>query len=137
MRKTFTTLGVLAGVVFAGTACHLQGKWKRVETDPPQALFPVDTLNLGHDQQYTALWEHQGRKHGSTGTYQYKRGTLSVAESGREPRDYGARLRWDGMLELTYSINGKDVTAILQRSPELEEKQPKDPETPPKETDKP
>lgn len=137
MIKRATTLSAFVTVALTGSACHLRGEWKRVGTEPPQAMFPVDTLTLGEDQHYTALWEHRGRKLGSTGTYRYHRGTLSVAESGRAPRDYKARRRLDGKLELTYSINGQDVTAILERSPTPKEKKPEPPEAPPAENAKP
>jgi len=125
-EKTRIIETVLAAVVVTASAggCNVRGNWKRVATDPPQAMFPLDRLALGDDHHYTAEWKHKGRKLGSTGTYRYRGGTLSIAESGRVPRDYNARVRLDGRLELTYTINGNHVTAILERDPRRDPKPP-------------
>ncbi len=118
MFKTLFFILTAAAISFTATGCSISGQWKRIATDPPQALFPVDHLTLDEDHQYTSRWERKGRKLASTGTYQYRGGKLSVAEYGRAPRDYGAHVRLDGKLELTYTINGQTITAILERYPE-------------------
>ncbi len=125
MTKTMTT--IIAGLaVSVATGCSVSGSWKRVATDPPQAMFPLESLDLDDNHNYTARWKHKGRKFGSTGTYQYRHGTLSIAESGRAARDYDARLRLDGKLELTYTINGNTITALLERKPQHHENQKQD-----------
>lgn len=107
-------LPLMAMISLVG-GCSVTGTWKRVTTDPPNALFPVDDLLLDRDGNYNARWEHEGRKYGSYGTYEFRGGELIVAQAGSMPRAYGARIRLDGKLELTVSVNGDSVRAVLER----------------------
>ena len=95
--------------------CGVTGTWKRVTTDPPNAPFPVDDLRLDRNGDYSARWKYKGRVLTSHGTYEYRRGELIVAQSGSMPRTYGASLRFDGKLELTYTASGDSIKAVLER----------------------
>jgi len=101
-------------VVLIG-GCSVSGTWKRVATDPPNAPFPVDDLFLGDDGSYQARWKHDGRQYGNHGTYEYAGGELAVAQYGMSPQKYGARLRLDGKLELTLTVNEHTIKAVMER----------------------
>lgn len=133
MTRTLLTMLAVAAIPGLATGCSISGEWKRIATDPPQAMFPVDRLTLDNDHRYTSRWEQKGRKLASTGTYQYQRGKLSVAEYGRAPRDYGAHVRLDGKLELTYTVNGETITALLERNTKPKPVSKKEPEKGPSE----
>jgi len=95
--------------------CSVTGTWKRVTTDPPNAPFPVDDLLLDAEGNYSAQWEHEGSKRASYGTYEFRGGELIIAQAGSMPRAYGARVRLDGKLELTYTVYGDSIKAVLER----------------------
>ncbi len=122
----------LAVIALVG-GCSVTGTWKRVTTDPPNAPFPVDDLLLDSDGNYTARWEYQGRSCGSYGTYEFRGGELIVTQTGAMPRTYGARVRFDGKLELTYTVNEDSIKAVLERQilpkeePAAQERQPEAP----------
>lgn len=104
---------LLPVALFGG--CTVTGTWERVSTEPPNVPFPVDELTLSADRTYTARWEHDGREYYSSGTYEHRHGKLRIAESGRMPREYGARIRFDGRLELSMPVNKDAVKAVLRR----------------------
>ncbi len=106
---------VLVLMILPVGGCGVTGTWKRVTTDPPNAPFPVDDLRLDRDGNYSARWKYKGRVLASHGTYEYRGGELIVSQSGSMPRSYGARLRFDGKLELTYAASGDSIKAVLER----------------------
>lgn len=84
--------------------------------DPPGAPFPLNSITLDRDHKYTASWMLEGRRQTTTGRYKWNGSTLEVASPGSLPRKYGARLRLDGKLVMTYVHGDARLTAILQRT---------------------
>lgn len=99
------------------TGCQVSGTWTVAEVDPPGAGFPLQQLVLDPNRNYSALWTEDGEKKGSYGQYRWNGYQLKVAQAGRDPRTYGARLGLDGKLRMTYREDDQSVTALLTRRP--------------------
>ena len=103
------------GLALTTVGCSLAGSWRTVSLDPPGAPFPVDTITLDRDNNYTATWTWDGARRTTTGRYKWNGSTLEVAPPGSLPRKYGARLRADGKLVMTYMHGDAKLTATLER----------------------
>ena len=110
-RGTILTFLSAMGTV----GCRVSGTWTMDAVDPPGASFPLHQLVLDPNQGYSALWTENGKQKGSSGQYRWNGYQLKVAQAGRDPRTYGARLGLDGKLRMTYRENDQSVTATLIR----------------------
>ncbi len=112
-RRTIPMFLAAMGTV----GCQVSGTWTMDAVDPPGAGFPLQQLVLDPNQNYSALWTEDGKQKGSSGQYRWNGYQLKVAQAGRDPRTYGARLGLDGKLRMTYRENDQSVMAILIRRP--------------------
>ena len=117
MRRIATTLIALGGAVALG-GCSIAGSWRVVSTEPPGAPFPVAVLTLDPNNTYTATGSNDARPRTTTGQYRWNGSRLDVLETGKVPRSYQARRRFDGSLVLTYEERGARVSATLVRAEE-------------------
>ncbi len=108
---------IVAGAIgFSVGGCSVAGSWKTDTIDPPGVPFPVDTLTLSPDSQYTASWQEKGRQRTSTGQYRWTGSKLEIIEAGRTARTYRGKLRLDGRLELTYGEGDAKVVITLDKT---------------------
>ncbi len=101
--------------LLALSGCSIAGSWKTVQVDPPWVPFPVETMTLDPDNNFTTTWNQNGADRTATGRYKWNGRTLEIARQGFEPRVYQARLRMDGKLVMTLEQNNAKVTATLER----------------------
>jgi len=114
-RITLAAVAVLAGAV---AGCALSGSWRTVSVEPPGAPAPIDRIDFGADGRYTASWSDDGDTRTSVGAYRWSGNTLTVTQTGREPRRYRLRRRLDGKLALVYEGDNAQVVAVLERQGE-------------------
>lgn len=115
MRRV--TRAVVSAVCLASlSGCTIAGTWKTVSVDPPGSGFPVDTITLGRDKNYTLTWEQAGRFRTALGEYRWDGFRLDLLWPGIAPQSYDASLGLDGTLTLTYGTGGSKISATLERT---------------------
>ncbi len=102
----------------ATAGCSIAGSWRTVSTEPPGVTFPINTLTLDGDGNYTATWIVKDETRTDTGFYRWDGFTLDVEQAGSMPRSYGARLRLNGNLLLTHRQGNARAVATLVKTQE-------------------
>lgn len=104
---------IAAGLALSATACSMTGSWRTVHIEPPGGSFPVKTLSLDGDHNYTATWTSDDGVRTSVGQYRWNGFTLILMDAGFEPNAYTARQRWRGDLILSHAPPTGKVTATM------------------------
>lgn len=103
------------GLALSAAACSMTGSWRTVDIQPPGGSFPVKTLSLDGDHNYTATWASDDGVRTSVGQYRWNGFTLTLMDAGFEPSAYTARERWRGDLVLSHAPSTGRVTATMVR----------------------
>ena len=109
---------VAAGLGLSAVGCALSGSWRTVSVEPAGAPVPLDRIDFEQGGRYTATWNDNGDARTGVGMYRWNGSTLTISQTGREPRRYRLRRRLDGNLALTYEGDSAKIVAILKREEE-------------------
>ena len=106
---------IAVGLALGVTGCSLTGSWRTVQVEPPGGSFPVKTLSLDRDLNYTATWADDDTTRTSIGRYRWNGFTLTLTDAGFEPDAYSAREQGGGDLVLSHAAKTGRVTATMTR----------------------
>jgi len=104
---------IAVGLTLGASACSLTGSWRTVQVEPPGGRFPVKTLSLDRDHNYTVTWMDDDLTQTSIGQYRWNGFTLTLMDAGFEPHAFSTRQRWGGDLVLSHAARAGWVTATM------------------------
>ncbi len=95
--------------------CSVTGSWKTINVEPPSRSFPIETITLDADGNYTSTGREGDRVRTGIGRYRFNGYTLSLDHPVGPATTYSVRVG-GGNLILTDRSRTEKVRATLVRT---------------------